>query len=48
MSNPDKKKKASFPKKKLWDCPIFSGKQEEYESWRERVEDWLLYGGDDL
>lgn len=22
-------------------CPLFSGKQEEYENWRGRVEDWL-------
>ena len=24
------------------DCPFFSGKQEEFKSWRGRVEDWLI------
>lgn len=24
------------------ECPVFSGKQEEFKSWRGRVEDWLI------
>lgn len=28
-------------------CPEFSGRQEDYEQWRVRVEDWLLLGGKD-